>query len=69
MLPEPPRAGHVYRAWSARDWTYGEPLTARGNTGRAVFEAFVGTDDYLCVSLETDPDAKAPTEWVGGLFL
>lgn len=71
VLPQRPPDGQVYQSWSARDWTYGEPMKARGATNRAIFEARVGTDDYLCVSIEPRPrpDASEPTVWVGGLFL
>ncbi|MFB9991188.1 hypothetical protein ACFFLM_04215 [Deinococcus oregonensis] len=69
VLPQPP-AGQEYHAWVARDWQRGDPMQRTRVSSSGVFEIALGTNDYLCVSLEARGSRPAgPTRVLGWAFL
>ena len=51
VLPDAPPSLE-YRAWVARDWHPGQPMTLAHESPRGTFTVSLGRNDYLCLSLE-----------------
>ncbi|GGR07109.1 zf-HC2 domain-containing protein [Deinococcus ruber] len=68
VLPDAP-AGLEYRAWVARDWHLGDPMTLVSRSRSGIFKVALGVNDYLCLSLDR-PDAPTtgPQHILGKAF-
>lgn len=69
VLPQAP-AGQEYHAWVARDWQRGDPMQRTLVSRSGVFEIALGSNDYLCVSLEARGSRpEKPSRVMGWAFL
>lgn len=69
VLPQAP-AGQEYHAWVARDWQRGDPMQRTLVSRSGVFEIALGSNDYLCISLEARGSRpEKPSKVMGWAFL
>ncbi|ULH17217.1 zf-HC2 domain-containing protein (plasmid) [Deinococcus sp. KNUC1210] len=68
VLPDPP-AGLEYRAWVARNWKLGDPMTLVSRSRSGIFKVALGVNDYLCLSLDrSDAPRTRPQHILGKAF-